>query len=323
MVEQNKKIGITLGNPNSIAPEIIIKALNSMDLPENKVVLIGNRIIFDFYEKNLGLKIEKNYEIIEIPFDINDLKIGKDTKEAGEFSFKTIEKACELAKNGEIHSIVTAPVSKYGLHIAGHKYSGQTEIIEKFLAKPWQKAQMLFVLGDVRILLLTRHVALSEVPKLIKKDLIFSEIKSLTYSLKSKFKIDAPKLALCSLNPHAGENGLFGREEIEEYYPAIEELKKENILIEGPFPSDGLFANLAKTLKSSKIPDYDCYIASYHDQGLIPVKLLGMDNTVNTTIGLDVIRTSPAHGTAFDIAGKNMASYQSMACAIELALQVI
>lgn len=318
-----KKIGITLGNPNSIAPEIIIKALNSMDVPENQVLLIGNKIVFDFYEENFALKLKNNYEIIEIPFDEANLKIGKDTKEAGEFSFRAIEKACELAKNGQIHSIVTAPVSKYGLHLAGYKYSGQTEIIEKFLAKPWQKAQMLFVLDDIKILLLTRHVALKNVPEIINKELIISEIKNLTNSLKNKFKITSPKLALCSLNPHAGENGLFGREEIEEYYPAIEALKKENITLDGPFPSDGLFANLSRDLKSGKSTKYDCYIASYHDQGLIPVKLLGMDNTVNTTIGLDVIRTSPAHGTAFDIAGRNSASYQSMACAVGLALEVL
>lgn len=323
MTVQNKKIGITFGNPNSIAPEIIIKALNSTDIPENQVVLIGNKIIFDFYEKNFGLKLKKNYEIVEIPFTENDLKIGKDTKEAGEFSFKAIEKACELAKKEEIHSIVTAPVSKYGLYIAGHKYSGQTELIEKLLAKSWQKAQMLFILEDVKILLLTRHIALKDVPEALTKNLIVSEIESLDCSLKGKFKIDSPKLALCSLNPHAGENGMFGKEEIDEYYPAIEELKGEGIFVEGPFPSDGLFANLAKCLNSGKKPDYDCYIASYHDQGLIPVKLLGMDNTVNTTIGLDVIRTSPAHGTAFDIAGKNLASYQSMVCAIKIALQVL
>lgn len=318
-----KKIGITLGDPNSIAPEVIIKALNSLDLPEEQVILIANKNIFDFYEKNFNLKLNNKYEIVDIPFSQADIKIGKETKEAGEFSFKVLEKACELAKQKKIDSIVTGPVSKYAMHLAGHKYSGQTEIIEEFLVKPGQKAQMLFILDKIRILLLTRHVSLKDAINMINKDLIVSEVKNLNKSLKKNFKIDSPKLAICALNPHAGENGLFGFEEINEYHPAINKLHEDNISVEGPFPSDGLFAKLSKSLNGGQNPHYDCYIASYHDQGLIPVKLLGLDNTVNTTIGLDIIRTSPAHGTAFDIAGKICACEQSMICAINVALQAL
>ncbi len=319
----SKKIAITLGDPNSISPEIVIKSLNSLSLDSNRFVLIGNRAVFDYYKKHFDLCLDKDYEIVEIEYKDSDIKPSQETKEAGEFAFSAIKKACDLVKNGYVHSIVTAPISKYALKLAGHLYSGQTEIVEKYIGRPNQKAQMLFVMGDIRVLLLTRHIALRKVADSINKDLIISEIKNLNGSLKKHFKVKKPKLALCSLNPHAGENGMFGDEEIKEYYPAIKELENSGILIDGPFPSDGLFMNLSKSLQHGEKPYYDCYVASYHDQGLIPVKLLGMDCTVNTTIGLDVVRTSPAHGTAFDIAGKNIASEKSMANAIRLALKML
>ncbi len=315
-----KKIAITLGDPNSISPEIIIKSLNKLNLPPEKVIIIGNELVFDFYEKELNLKLNNNYDIINIPFETKDLKIRLETKEAGAFSFKAIEKACELANNKEIKAIVTGPVSKFAMNMAGYHYAGQTEIIEKLTKKEGQKAEMLFICEDIRIFLLTRHIALKEIPNMLKKDFITEKIINLNNSLKKDFGIEKPKLALCSLNPHAGENGLFGDEEIKEFIPAIDSLKENDIDIYGPFPSDGLFSNLSKDLKENKKPTYDCYIASYHDQGLIPIKLLAIDNSVNTTIGLDILRTSPAHGTAFDIAGKNLANENSMTCALNIAV---
>lgn len=315
-----KKIAITLGDPNSIAPEVIIKALNRLNLNKKDVVLIANENIFQFYESELNLKLNEQYEIINIPYKKENIKIGQETKEAGEFSFQALKKACDMANKNEISTIVTGPVSKFAMNFAGHHYSGQTEIIEKLTKKEGQKAEMLFISDRLKVLLLTRHVAIKELPALLTKKLIISKVKTLNTSLIKDFNIKNPRLALCSLNPHAGENGLFGNEEIKEYIPAITELRAENIDIEGPFPSDGLFANLSKSLNKGENPDFDCYIASYHDQGLIPVKLMGLDNTVNTTIGLDKLRTSPAHGTAFDIAGKNIANENSMICAIEIAL---
>ncbi len=317
-----KKIAITLGDPNSISPEIIIKALNKLQLPKEQVILVANKLVFDFYENNYGLKLNQNYKIIDIPYKCTDIKIAEETKEAGEFSFQAIKKSCELGNNKEIDAIVTGPVSKYAMNLAGHNYAGQTEIIEKFIKKEGQNAEMLFVSGKIKILLLTRHVALKELPELITKELILSKIETLHTSLKKDFNIKNPKIALCSLNPHAGENGLFGDEEVKEYIPAVNILKAKGINIDGPFPSDGLFANLSKEISKGEKPYYDCYVASYHDQGLIPIKLLAINESVNTTIGLDVIRTSPAHGTAFDIAGKNIANEQSLICAIKTALNI-
>lgn len=311
-----KKIAITLGDPNGISPEITIKALNFLDLPKDKVVLIANREILEFYNEKFGLSLEKDYEIIEIPFKKEYLKIGEETEEAGEFAFRAIVQACDLALNQEIDAIVTAPVSKNAMKMAGHNYSGQTEVIEQYIAQSHQSAEMIFVCDDFSVLLLTRHIALKDVPEKIKKESIIKKIEKLDKSLKLQLGVREPKIAICALNPHAGENGMFGDEEINEIMPAVQELKEKGINIDGPFPADALFTKCA-----TKECDYDCYVAMYHDQGLIPIKLMERDNCVNTTIGLDVLRTSPAHGTAFDIAGKNLANPSSMIKAIELAIK--
>ncbi|MDD3238155.1 MAG: 4-hydroxythreonine-4-phosphate dehydrogenase PdxA [Candidatus Gastranaerophilales bacterium] len=312
-----KKIAITLGDPNSISPEIIIKALNKLDLPQEKIVLIGSKNVFDYYEKHFALSFAKKYEIAEVPYAENDIKIGSETKEAGEFSFEAIKKACELVNSGQVEAIATGPVSKNAMNMAGHHYAGQTEIIEKYIAKNGQKAEMLFVCGDIKLLLLTRHVAVSKLSDILKKDYIVKKVSSVSEDLTRHFRVQNPKFALCSLNPHAGENGLFGDEEIKEYLPAVKELQSKGVQITKPLPADGVLAKL----DMNKAPEYDCYLASYHDQGLVAIKLLGMNKTVNTTIGLDVLRTSPAHGTAFDIAGKIVADEESMISAIKLAIK--
>ena len=263
-----KKIAITLGDPNGISPEITIKALNFLDLPKEKVILIANKNILDYYEEKFDLYLEKDYEIIEIPYEKRDIKFGKETEEAGEFAFCALRKACDLAQAGKIEAIVTAPTSKHSMQMAGHNYSGQTEVLEQYLANENQKAEMLFICGKFSVLLLTRHIALKDIPFLITKQMIIEKVTTLTDSFKTQLGINNPKLAICALNPHAGENGMFGDEEITQIIPAIEELRKNGINIDGPFPADALFTNCAK-----KECDYDCYIAMYHDQGLIPIKL--------------------------------------------------
>lgn len=311
-----KKIAITLGDPNGISPEIIIKALNFLDLPKDKVVLVANKNVLDYYKEEFDLSLEKDYQIIDIPFSKDDIKIGEETEEAGEFSFRALLKACDLANSGEIQAIVTAPVSKNAMQMAGHNYSGQTEVVEQYVANQNQKAEMLFVCNGFSVLLLTRHVALKDIPLYITKDAIIEKVNNLVKSLKTQLGIENPRIAVCALNPHAGENGILGTEELEQIIPAIEYLQSTGLDISGPFPSDTLFCNC-----SQNKGEYDCYVAMYHDQGLIPIKLLAQEDSVNTTIGLNVIRTSPAHGTAYKIAGQNIADASSMICAIELALK--
>ena len=334
------KIAVTTGDPNGIGAEITIKALNKLDLPSESIVLISNKKILDFYDKKIhsklipeSLLISNKYEIIEIPYN-SDIEPGKITKEAGEFSFQSVKSACEI----NAKAIVTAPVAKNALYLAGHNFNGQTEILQKYLAHDNQLAEMLFVAGNFRVLLLTRHTALKDI--VITKEMVVEKLLNLKDFFVKHLGIPEPKFALCGVNPHAGEAGILGREEIDILIPAVEELRSKGVNITNPLPADTLFVKAAKEylqieqLKSLKIdftaesfrsfnpstlqPIYDCYIANYHDQGLIPIKTVAGDNTVNMTIGLDIIRTSPGHGTAFDIAGKNIADETGMINAIKI-----
>lgn len=293
------KIAITTGDPNGIGAEITIKALNRLNIPQDKIILISNKKILDFYGK-----LDVNYEILEIPFD-GEIEPGKISAECGEFSYKSVKKACEINPK----AIVTAPVAKNALYLAGHKFNGQTEILQKHLSHDGQLAEMLFVAGNFRVLLLTRHIALKEIS--LSKEMVVEKISNLKDFFVTQLGISKPKFALCAFNPHAGEDGILGREEIEILQPAVDELRKKEIDITNPLPADTLFV---------KALDYDCCIANYHDQGLIPIKTVAGDKTVNMTIGLDIIRTSPGHGTAFDIAGKNIADETGMIEAIKAVL---
>ena len=310
MKNYSNKIAITTGDPNGIGAEITIKALNTLNIPPRDIVIVSNKKVLNTYGN-----IQNNYEVIEVEYD-SKVRAGEVTAEAGDFSFRLLQKACEIMPK----YIVTAPTSKEAMNMAGHKFSGQTEVLEKFLAHDGQKAEMLFVSKDFRVLLLTRHIPLKDVPKKLTKGLIIEKIERLRSYFQNNLYINKPSFAMCALNPHAGEHGLIGNEEEKFMLPAIEAVRNRGINITNPLPADTLFINgVQKYLKGEKSP-YDCYIACYHDQGLIPIKSVASDKTVNMTIGLDIIRTSPSHGTAFDIAGKNIANPDSMMEAIKYCL---
>lgn len=308
MNNYKNKIAITTGDPNGIGPEITVKALKKLDLPEDRVVIISNKRVLDFYGK-----LDKDYEIIEIPYFAN-IEAGRVTAEAGEFSFQSLKTVCEIRPK----AIVTAPVAKSALHLAGHIYNGQTEVLQKFLSHNGQLAEMLFIARDFRVLLLTRHCALKDVT--LTKDFVINKVLNLKEFFNKHFGIPQPNFALCGFNPHSGEDGILGQEEIEILNPAVDALRKLGVSITNPLPADTLFVNAGKAFYQNKKCPYDCYIANYHDQGLIPIKTVAGDETVNMTIGLDIIRTSPGHGTAFDIAGKNTASEAGMISAIKAVL---
>lgn len=303
------KIAITTGDPNGIGAEITIKALKELDLPQDKIVLISNKDVLDYYGK-----LDKKYDIIEIPFDKRDIKVGKVTKEAGEFSFQSLLKVCEIKPK----AIVTAPVAKNAMYLAGHNFNGQTEVLQKYLAHDNQLAEMLFVANNFRVLLLTRHCALKDV--YLTKEIIVKKITNLVKTFNNHFNIPNPRFALCGFNPHSGEDGILGREEIDILIPAVKELQALGVDISMPLPADTLFVKAGNHYFKGEKDDYDCYIANYHDQGLIPIKTVAGDKTVNMTIGLDIIRTSPGHGTAFDIAGQNIADPNGMISAIREVL---
>lgn len=317
MTNINKKIAITTGDVNGIGAEITIKALKRLNFAPENVVIISNRDVLKYYG---GTDLADNYEIFDINFDSKNILPGQISAQSGEFSFKALKTACEMAKNGEISAIITAPVSKEALHLAGHNFNGQTEILEQFLATPGQHAEMLFVAGEFRVLLLTRHMPLKSIS--LNSETVINKIVNLDKFFITKLKINSPKIALCALNPHAGENGILGTEEIEVLIPAANALRALGVNITDPQPADTLFIQASKSYLEGKKCPYDCYIACYHDQGLIPIKTIASDKTVNMTIGLDILRTSPAHGTAFDIAGKNIASEDSMVEAILQAVKI-
>ncbi len=292
------KIVITTGDVNGIGAEITEKALKALGCKD--IVLVSNRKIIDI-----------DCEMVEVPFE-GEILHGQITKESGEFSFQCLKKACELRPK----AIVTAPTAKEAMHLAGHFFNGQTEVLEHFLAHDGQKAEMLFAAEDLRVLLLTRHCALKDIK--ITQELIIDKVKRLAAALK----LANPHFALCGLNPHAGEHGVIGKEEAEIIIPAVEELRAYGIDISYPKPADTLFIGAAQAYQKGEKPPYDCYIAMYHDQGLIPMKVIAGGKAVNVTIGLDILRTSPSHGTAFDIAGSGVANPDSMIAAIELCRRI-
>lgn len=309
----NNKIIITMGDPIGIGPEVMIKALNRIDLHPSKAVIIGSKDVLRIYETKLGLRLNNSYEFYEINGGASN----------GRFCYESLKTACELLKSGNGKALVTAPISKKALNQAGYMFSGQTEILDTLLAKTGQKAEMLFVFGNFRVLLLTRHIPLSDVEKSLTKNVVEGKIRSINNILKTQFGINTPNLAICGLNPHAGEDGVIGKFERDVLFSLLNNLRKEGINISKPKPADTLFAKVVEALSNNEPLPYDCYLACYHDQGLIPMKLLGMNKAVNITVGLDWIRTSPAHGTAQDIAGKGIANPDSMTEAIKMAMQAL
>ncbi len=297
-----QKIAITMGEPNGIGSEIILKSLQDFDC--NNFVLIGNKKVFDKTEKICSLKLP-DIEFINIEGSSN-----------GEIAYRCLKKACDLVKEGKVKGIATAPLSKFSLKEAGYNYSGQTEILSEELSAE-DEAQMLFCAKNLKVLLLTRHLPIKAVPDAITQEKIIKTVKILDRELKEKFSIKNPKIAICALNPHAGENGMLGTEEIEVFMPALTKLRKEGINITNPLSADFL---LGKAIKNTQNPEYDAYVASFHDQALPCIKSLGMGEVLNVTIGLKVLRVSPSHGTASDIAYKNCASYESMHNTIQYLL---
>lgn len=308
MSKYSEKIAITTGDPNGIGAEITIKALNLLNLPIKDIVIITNSKVLNTYGK-----FHNNYEIVDVEYN-GKVQAGIVSPDAGDFSYRLLETACEIKPK----YIVTAPTSKEAMHLAGHHYNGQTEVLEHFLAHDGQKAEMLFVAKDFRVLLLTRHCALKDIK--LTKELIIEKVERLRSYFQNKLFIKKPSFALCALNPHAGEGGVLGNEEVKIMIPAVEALRIRGINITNPLPADNLFIKGVQGYIRNEKQVYDCFIACYHDQGLIPMKSVASDKTVNMTIGLDIIRTSPSHGTAFDIAGKNIACPDSMIEAIKACL---
>jgi len=321
-------IGISHGDINGINYEIIIKALHDKRMNEMfNCVLYGSSKVVSYYQNSLDVpKLNfntikttnrtslKQISIINISDKNIDIETGKSTKHAGELSFTALEKSVYDLSKKYIHALVTAPIDKHNIQSEKFKYAGHTDYLADYFKT--RDYLMLLVAGSLRIGVVTGHIPIQEVSAAIHKDMILSKLKVMHRSLIYDFGIRNPKIAVLGLNPHASDEGLIGQEEQKEIIPAIEEAKKNKMLVYGPYAADGFFA-------SANYRKFDAILAMYHDQGLIPFKTLSFKDGVNFTAGLPVVRTSPAHGTAFDIAGKNIASESSLRQAIYLAADII
>jgi 4-hydroxythreonine-4-phosphate dehydrogenase len=317
-------IGITMGDVCGIGPEVVVKAVSLLQ-GEHNLIIIGDTSAFKHFcapwlEGQDILSIDDTssarfelgiLNILDLKnINLDNITQGKICLEAGKASVEYIKTAVSLALSGKISKVVTAPISKEAIHKAGFPYPGHTQLLAELTSAT--EYAMMFYSDRLKIILATIHIALSAVPSLLTTKIVLKTIRLADKSLKCNFGIQSPLIAVAGLNPHAGENGAFGKEDIEIIKPAIDLAVEEGIKAFGPYPPDTVFLQAVRG-------KYDIVVAMYHDQGLIPLKLLAFDSAVNITVGLPIIRTSPDHGTAFDIAGKGVANPQSMVEAIRLA----
>ncbi|URN95557.1 MAG: 4-hydroxythreonine-4-phosphate dehydrogenase PdxA [Candidatus Pristimantibacillus lignocellulolyticus] len=323
-------VGITMGDAAGIGPEIIVKALAHQEMYDKcRPLVIGDAKILErvipIVHSSLSIRTvqspsEASYEhgVIDV-IDLNlvpaDLPFGEVSAIAGDAAFQFLARAIELAKDHQIHSICTAPLNKEALHLGGHMYPGHTEILAHLTDT--EDFSMMLTTPNLRVIHLTTHMGLIDAIASIDPERTYTVVK-LAYDTLKKAGFDNPRVAVCGINPHAGENGLFGYgEEEQKLMPGIERAQAEGINVVGPLPADTLFFRAGRG-------DFDIVVACYHDQGHAPVKVMGIEEGVNITVGLKggVIRTSVDHGTAFDIAGKNIAEDKSMLAAIRSAIEL-
>jgi 4-hydroxythreonine-4-phosphate dehydrogenase len=322
------KIGISIGDVNGIGLEIIIKTLaDSKIFDYCTPIVYGHTKVASFYRRATGVD-ELNFNVIDHPSKaipkranmINcwseDVKIepGVTNKEAGKYAFISLERATTDLLSGDIDALVTAPINKDSIQSEDFKFPGHTEYLQE---RGGGGDVLMFLVSDtLRVGVVTGHIPVAKVAESITTEKILSKIKLMDASLRNDFWLRKPKIAVLGLNPHAGDNGLIGSEETTTIIPAIEEARAADILAMGPYAADGFFANGTYT-------QFDGVLAMYHDQGLIPFKQIAFETGVNFTAGLSFVRTSPDHGTAFDIAGKNEASEVSFREALFSAIHIV
>ncbi len=321
-------IGVTMGDAGGIGPEIVVKALFDPDIRRAaKFIVFGLNEqlcyaadaaeIEPYWGRHQHEKISREYPFKVVVADYDEYSVpswvNSPSKLAGEASIRFCQDAIDAARDGIIDAVVTAPISKASWKLAGSEWPGHTEMFAARCKSP--RKAMMFIAGPLKLALATIHEALFEVRHKFTIGCVFEPIDLLNDTLKSYFGMDNPRIGVAALNPHAGEDGQFGDEEQRIITPAILLAQHQGINCHGPYPADTLFLRAAQG-------EFDGVVAMYHDQGMIPVKLLNFKQAVNITIGIPIIRTSPAHGTAFDIAGKNAADASSMKAAVSTAIRM-
>ncbi|GAP96509.1 4-hydroxythreonine-4-phosphate dehydrogenase PdxA [Leptolyngbya sp. NIES-2104] len=322
---------ISMGDPAGIGAEVILKAL--FDRPTTDITIAGNRAYLnELYDRlrsdsNLANPNDLNVLDLDLPGEIT---LSKESAISGEASFRYLETAIDRTLAGEFDGIVTAPIAKSAWKAAGHIYPGQTELLAEKAGI--DRFGMMFVARSphtdwtLRALLATTHIPLKQVPEALTFDGLTQKLELLIECLEEAFGIDQPRIAIAGLNPHSGEQGQLGREEIDWLSPWLESMRKQfpHVQLDGLLPPDTMWVKPGQAwFGSGRGSAHDAYLALYHDQGLIPVKLMAFDRAVNTSIGLPFVRTSPDHGTAFDIAGKGIADATSMKAAIDFAIELV
>lgn len=322
------KVGITQGDVNGIGYEVILKTFADAEMLEFCTpVIYGSPKVATYHRK--AIDSQTNYTVVSSAADAQDnrlnmvncnadevkVEFGVPSQESGMAAYQALERAVKEYRAGLIDVIVTAPINKKTIHSDAFSFPGHTEYIESQLGEG-NKALMILMNSSMKVALVTVHEPVAKVASKISKELIKEKLAILNKSLRVDFGIEMPRIAVLALNPHASDDGLIGTEENEIIKPAIQEMAAEKINCFGPFPADGFFGN-------GDYKKFDAILAMYHDQGLIPLKALDMEGGVNYTAGLPVVRTSPDHGTAYDIAGKGVASEQSFRQAIYAAIDIV
>ena len=313
MEERKIRVGITHGDINGVGYEVILKAFSDPTMLELCTPIIyGSPKVAAYHRK--AMDIQTTFSIVNSRADIQDgrvnilnctedelkVELTKPTAEAGKAALSALEKALQDYREGVFDVLVTAPINKHTIQSDTFHFPGHTEYIEERVGKG-EKALMILLKDDFRVALVTGHIPVSEISRTLTKELIMEKMAIFHRSLKQDFGIDSPRIAVLSLNPHAGDEGLIGTEEQIVIIPAMQEMMAKGVLCFGPYPADGFMG-------SGNYAHFDGILAMYHDQGLAPFKALAMDEGVNFTAGLPIVRTSPAHGTAYDIAGQGIAS---------------
>lgn len=319
--QEKPRIGITIGDLNGIGPEVVMKAL-----ADNRVlsivtpVIYGSAKVLAFYKKLLALEefnfspvrgkgqfVSKSINVVNCWEEVIEINPGKATRETGTASLRALQCACAELKEGLIDALVTAPIDKHSIHSEEFPFKGHTE----YLAREFGGGEslMFMVSETLRVGLVTDHEPLKDVASLITRERLEAKLKLMEHSLRKDFGINKPKIAVLGLNPHAGDGGLIGKEDEDIVRGVVADQRNKGKLVFGPLPADGFFG-------TAQYRQYDAVLAMYHDQGLIPFKTIAFENGVNFTAGLSIIRTSPDHGTGYNIAGKDQASESSMREAI-------
>jgi len=327
-MENKLRIGFSLGDINGVGPEVLIKTLSDHRILQLFTPIIyGSNRVLSYYKKainadhfkysscsNATEANPKMINVINVITDDIDITPGIENETGAKYALESLEAATNDLTEGKIDALVTGPINKHNMHQVGFGFNGHTEY---FNYKAGDKGNLMILMDEhLKVALATHHIPLQDVPIVLSTDYIYNKIKLLANSLEKDFAIKKPVIAVLGLNPHAGDKGLLGKEESEMILPAIEKAQADKMLVVGPFPADGFFGN-------ALFKKYDAVLSMYHDQGLVGFKALSFNSGTNYTAGLPFIRTSPDHGTAYDIAGKGIADHGSMLQAIYSALDII